>query len=171
MRTLAFIMLAVVTMTACAQRSPVEKFIKKQKKVDGISMQEIDLKSEEFASQFQVEGDDIEEMMEQLEVIAILTSDSTASPSVRENFVSKAKNALDREEYTVLVNVQTEDQEDVGIYTRPISDGLIGEMILLVGETDNVFMVYVKGEIDMSKTLSSDIFANMLGGKKNKDCD
>jgi len=171
MRTLAFIMLAVVTMTACAQRSPVEKFIKKQKKVDGISMQEIDLKSEEFAAQFQVEGEEIEEMMEQLEVIRILSSDSAASQSVRESFFSKAKNALGSDEYTVLVNVQTDDQDDVGIYTRQINDELIGEVVVLVAETDNVIMIYVKGEIDMSKTLSSDIIAKMIGGKKNKDCD
>jgi hypothetical protein len=171
MRTLAFIMLAVVTMTACAQRSPVEKFIKKQKKVDGISMQEIDLKSEEFTAQFQVEGDEIEEMMEQLEVIRILSSDSAASSSVRETFISKAKQALSSEDYNVLVNVQTDDEDDVGIYTRSINNDRIGEVVVLVGESDDVFMIYIKGDIDMSKTLSSDIFANIMCGKKSKDCD
>ncbi|MEE4257014.1 MAG: DUF4252 domain-containing protein [Bacteroidales bacterium] len=171
MRTLVFIMLAVVTMTAYAQRSPVEKFIKKQKKVDGISMQEIDLKSEEFAAQFQVEGGDIAEMLEQLEVIRILSSDSAASQAVRDSFIENARKALDSDDYNVLVNVHADGEDEVGIYTRPINDGLIGELVVLVGETDDVIMIYVKGKIDMSKTLSSDIISNMIGGKKSKDCD
>ena len=67
--------------------------------------------------------------------------------------------------------IVSNDQDDVGIYTRTISNKHIGEVVVLVGESDDVFMIYVKGDIDMSKTLSSDIFANMMCGKKGKDCD
>ena len=170
MRRLAFIMLAVVTMTACAQKSPVEKFIKKQKKVDGISLQEIDIQSEEFAAQFQAEGDEIEEVMAQLEVIKILSSDSTATETAREAFISKANKALSDDDYVALADIKDGD-ENVGVFMRYAENGLINEMVLLIGETESVNMIYVKGEIDMSKTLSSDIFSSLMGGKKGKTCD
>ncbi|RLD81854.1 MAG: hypothetical protein DRJ15_03290 [Bacteroidetes bacterium] len=167
MRIFTFMLLAVFIMTAQAQKSPVEKFIKKQAKGEGISMQEIDLKSDDFASQFQVEGEEIEEALEQLDVVKILSSDSTATSADLENFMSKAKAALQDDAYIELARIRSEDNEDVGMYANQLDNGLIREMIVLVGESESATMIYVKGNMDLAGLFSSKLFASMIGGK---DC-
>lgn len=167
MRIFTFMLLAVFIMTAQAQKSPVEKFIKKQAKGEGISMQEIDLKSDDFASQFKVEGEGIEEALEQLDVVKILSSDSTATSADLKNFMSKAKAALRDDAYIELARITSEDNEDVGMYANQLDNGLIREMIVLVGESESATMIYVKGNMDLAGLFSSKLFASMIGGK---DC-
>lgn len=171
MRALTFILLAVFVMTAQAQKSPVEKFVKKQAKADGISMQEIDLKSEDFSKQFHVEGEEIEEALQQVDVIKILSSDSTSTAADRKSFFLKAKKALEDEIYIELAKIRSDDGENVGLYANQLDNGLIREMIVLVGEGDSVVMIYVKGNMDMAGLFSSKLFASMIEGKKGKDCD
>ncbi len=171
MRAFTFILLSVLILTAQAQKSTVEKFVKKQAKADGISMQEIDLKSEDFAAQFQAEGEEIEKALEQLDVIKILSSDSTSTASDRESFISKAKMALGDEAYVELARVSSDDGEDVGLYANQLDNGIIREMIVLVGESESVVMIYVKGNMDFTSLLSSKMFASMIGSKKGKDCE
>lgn len=170
MRTLAFIMLAVVTLTACAQKSPVDKFIKKQSKADYIQMKEIEVNSKEFVAEMKLEGKDVEEILAQIDMIRIITTDSTATESDKADFIAKAQDALDDDRYTELAVVKS-DGDDVGLYTYPMEDGKIREMVVLVGGDDNAMMVCLTGRLDMSTALSSELFSGMLGGKKGKDCD
>jgi hypothetical protein len=169
MRAITFIVMAVFMMTAYAQKSPVEKFIKKQSKTDYIKVEEIDVNSKEFTAEMKLDGK-AEEILAQVEMIKILTSDSTATSSDKANFMDKAKDALDDERYTELAVVRS-DGDDVGLYAYPMDDGKIREMVVLVGGDDNTLLVYMKGKLDMSTALSSEIFSGMLGANKGKDCD
>ena len=171
MRIFIFILLAAFTITASAQKSSVEKFIKKQAKTEGFSVQEIDLKSEDFATQFKVEGEDIQNALEQLDIIKILSSDSSSTDASRSTFFSKAQKALANEAYIELAKVQSNDGEAVSAYANQMDNGLIREFVMLVGEDDTALMIYVKGEMDLASLFSSEMFASMIAGKKGKDCD
>ena len=170
MRAFTFILMSVFIMTAYAQKSPVEKFIKKQSKSDAFAVQEIDVKSEEFTANFQMGGDDAEEILSQIDVIKILTSDSTATSDDKADFLKKAHAALGNDSYTELALVKS-DGDDVGLYANLMDNGLIREMVVLIGGGESAMMVYMKGELDMSNAFSSDLFGSMMGGKKGKDGD
>jgi hypothetical protein len=170
MRSLIFFIMAVFMMTAYAQKSPVEKFIKKQSKSSGFAVQEIDVSSEEFTANFQIGGDDAEEILSQIEVIRILSSDSTATAASKADFLKKAHAALGNDSYTELAVVKS-DGDDVGLYANMMDNGLIREMVVLIGGGESAMMVYMKGELDMSNAFSSDLFGSMMGGKKGKDRD
>ena len=162
--------MAVFMMTAYAQKSPVDKFIKKQSKADYIKVEEIDVNSKEFSAEMKLEGEEVEEILAQIDMIKILTTDSTATASDKASFVEKAKEALDDDRYTELAMIKS-DGDDVGLYTYPMDDGKIREMVVLVGGEDNALLVCLKGRLDMSTALSSELFSGMLGGNKGKDCD
>lgn len=161
--------MAVFMMTAYAQKSPVDKFIKKQSKADYIKVEEIDVNSKEFTAEMKLDGE-AEEILAQVEMIKILTTDSTATLSEKAEFIEKAKAALTDDRYTELAMVRS-DGDDVGLYAYPMDDGKIREMVVLVGGEDNALLVCLKGHLDMSTALSSELFTGMLSGKKGKDCD
>jgi len=171
MRILIFILLAAFSISAGAQKSSVEKFIKKQAKTDGFTVQEIDLKSEDFAAQFDIEGEDIQEALDQWDIIKILASDSISTNASRSSFILKAQKALANEAYIELAKIQSNDGEAVSAYANQMDNGLIREFVMLVGEDDTALMIYVKGEMDLSSLFSSEMFASMIAGKKGKDCD
>ncbi len=131
----------------------MEKFIKKQAKTEGISLQEIDIKSEDFASQFHLEGEDFKETLEQMDVIKILASDSTSTAQTRKDFVAKAQTALQDEAYIEMARIKSDDGEDVSLYANQMDNGMIREMIVLVGESESALMIYVKGEMDLDQPL------------------
>lgn len=170
MRAILFIVMASFLVTANAQKSPVDKFIKKQSKADYVQVEEIEVNSKEFIAEMQLEGKDMEEVMAQIDVIKIMTTDSTATVSNKAAFIEKAQDALADDSYTELAIIKS-DGDDVGLYTYPMEDGKIREMVILVGGDDNAMMVCIKGRLDMSTALSSELFTGMLGGKKGKDCD
>jgi len=172
MRAFILILLAVFTITAYAQKSPVEKFIKKQKKTEGISIQEIEPGSEEFNAEFQFEGEKIENALAQLDIIKIISCDSASTTaSARENFYSKAQVALQHEDYIEIVRVHSDDNEDVGFYSNQMENESIRELVLIVKEDYDVMMVYVKGEIDLSSFLTKELLTAMQKGKGGKECD
>ena len=170
MRVFIFTLLAVFTITAYAQKSSVEKFIKKQAKKEGISIQEIEPGSGEFNAEFQFEGEKIEKALAQLDIIKIISCDSAStSASMRDDFYSKAQRALQHEDYIEIVRVHTDDNEDVGFYSNQMENGLIREAVLLVKESHDVMMVYVKGEIDLSSFLTKELVTLMKKGKNCKE--
>jgi len=171
MRIFIIILLAAFSISVSAQKSSVEKFIKKQAKTDGFSIQEIDLKSEEFSDQFKVEGKDIQEALDQLDIIRILSSDSSSTDASRSTFMSKAQKALKDKAYIELAEVRSDDGETVSAYANQMDNGIIREFVMLVGEDESTLMIYVKGKMDLASLFSSEMFASMLGGKKEKDCD
>ena len=169
MRTIIIIFLAAFSMTAYAQKSTVEKFIRKQAKTEGIKVQDIDIKSGDFTTQFQVEGEDIEKAMEQLEVIKILSCDSTSTAEKRLDFIIKAQNALQDEAYIELARIKSEEMEDVSLHANQMDNGLIREMIVLVKDDESVLMLYVKGKMDMTNLFSGKLFTSMVKSHKGKD--
>ncbi len=170
MRVIIFTLLAVFTITAYAKKSSVEKFIKKQAKTEGISIQAIEPGSEEFNAEFQFEGEKIEKALAQLDIIKIISCDSASTTaSIRDDFYSKAMDALQHEDYIEIVRVHSDDNEDVGFYYNQMEDGLIREAVLLVKESHDVMMVYVKGEIDFSNFFTKELLGLMQKGKNCKE--
>ena len=139
MRIFTFIILTVFALTAFAQRSPVEKFIKKNAFEDGISIKIISCD-------------------------AVLTSAQT-----RKNFYTKATEALSDDRYTELALVHSED-ETFSLYANQKDNGLIEEVVLLVKESDEVMMVYVKGEVDLALLGTNDFLSSFIKSKGSRNC-
>jgi hypothetical protein len=172
MRAIILILLAVFTMTAYAQKSSVEKFIKKEAKTEGISIKEIEPGSEEFSSQFNVDEGDLKEAFDQIDIIKIISADSASTTeSIRQGFFTNAQAALKSEDYISLMQVSADDGDDVSIYANQTDNGMIREFVLLVNQPYDVLMVYVKAEIDMTGFLSGELLTAIMKDKKGKDCD
>ena len=170
MKTVTFIVLAAFALTAFAQRSPVEKFLKKNAFEDGITIKEIDLGETEFAGKMQEKGKEVKEIFAQFETIKIISCDSgMTTAQTRENFYSKAVEALADERYAQLALVHSED-ENFSLYANQKSSGLIGEFVLLVKESDEVMMVYVRGEIDLALLGTNDFLSSFMKSKGSRNC-
>lgn len=171
MRTIIFIILATFTLTSFAQRSPVEKFIKKNAYENGVTVQEIHPGEMELDGQFKLEGKELKKALDQIEVIKIISVDNEkASLSQREEFHEKALKALDNKKYMELVEVNT-DEEQVGMYAYQKNDGNLREMIILVNEADNLLMVFIEGDINLGLFASKDMVAELMKNKDQKNCE
>jgi hypothetical protein len=170
MRIFTFIILTVFALTAFAQRSPVEKFIKKNAYEDGITIKEIDLGETEFAGKMQEKGKEVKEIFAQFETIKIINCDTgMTSMQTREKFFAKATEALSDERYAKLALVHSED-ESFSLYANQKSSGLIAEFVLLVKESNEVMMVYVKGEIDLALLGTNDFLSSFMKNKGSRNC-
>ena len=165
MRVFISILLAVFTITAFAQRSPLGKVIDKYSGKEGISVQEIDLKSEEFTSQFKVEGEEIEAALAQLEVLKIINCEKGSASF--DKFYGKTSKALQDEAYSELMKVNSDDGEDVALYSMQLENGLVEEFVLMVKEDSGLMMIYVKGEIPMEDIGMNEVLKAFSG---KEDC-
>ncbi|MCK4993146.1 MAG: DUF4252 domain-containing protein [Bacteroidales bacterium] len=170
MRIFTFIILTVFALTAFAQRSPVEKFIKKNAFEDGISIKEIDPGSTEMSEKIQEEGEEVKEILAQFETIKIISCDAElTSAKTREKFYTKATEALSDDRYAELALVHSED-ETFSLYANQKSNGLIEEFVLLVKESNEVMMLYVKGEIDLAFLGMNDFLSSFMKSKGSRNC-
>ena len=170
MKIFTFIILTVFAFTAFAQRSPAEKFIKRNAFEEGINIQEIDLGETEFAGKMQEKDKEVKEIFAQFETIKIISCDSAmTSAQTRESFYSKALDALADDRYAQLAHVHSED-ESFSLYANQKSSGLIEEFVLLVKEPDEVMMVYVKGEIDLAILGTNDFLSSFMKSKGSRNC-
>jgi hypothetical protein len=170
MRIFTFIILTVFALTAFAQRSPVEKFIKKNAFEDGISIKEIDPGETEFAGKMQEKDKEAKDIFAQFETIKIISCDAVlTSAQTRENFYTKATEALSDDRYTELALVHSED-ETFSLYANQKDNGLIEEVVLLVKESNEVMMVYVKGEIDLACLGTNDFLSSFIKSKGSRNC-
>ncbi len=172
MKALTFILLVVFTMTAYAQKSPVEKFIEKNAYEKGITMKEILPGSTEFTGELKLQGDDIKQALEQIEIIQVIRCETEKTSSkTRNEFYSKAMAALTDDSYISMMSVKTDDGDNVGFYANQKEDGKLNEVILMVKEKDEVMMAYVKGDIDLSFFLSQEFFSSLSNCDKNSEKD
>lgn len=169
MRVLTFILLAIFSISAYAQKSPLEKFTKKYAFGEGITITEISPGSTDFSKAFGEEEIDLKEMLNQIEVIKIINCDNEmTSAATRETFYDKAVAAVNDKRYVVLANIHTDD-EAFSVYTQE-KNGIIKEFAVLFKDGPDVGMIYVKGEIDLTN-FDSKPFLSVLNYKnKGKDC-
>lgn len=170
MKIFTLIVLTVFTITAIAQKTPLEKVINKYADKKGVSIKEIEPGSEEFKGQFHVEGDEINEVLVQLESIKIINVDTkAASLSTFKKFYDNTVIALEDDRYSELMKVNADDGEDVSFHVNRQEDGLFKEIVLLVNQGTGFMMVYVKGEIDMSDFNFGEFMSAFTCGQKKKD--
>jgi len=170
MKLVTVIILAVFTITAVAQKSPVDKVISKYADKEGIEVQLIEPGSEEFRSEVKLEGDEVNDALAQLESIQIIKCDSKeASASTIEKFYNKTLDALEDERYVELMNVKGDDGEKVSFHVVQPDASSINEMVLLVNEEDGFMMVHVKGNVDMSNLNFGELMSVFSNGP-NKKC-
>lgn len=171
MRIATFIILAVFALSTYAQKSPVEKAVKKYGGKKGIAIEVIDPSSDDFQEKMHNKDNAVSKSMDQLDFIKIIKPDTLeASQTAVDRFLTHVQSALQDDSYATIFEVRGEDGEDVSMHVSQSPDGVFREMALLVEEKDDFTMIYMKGEVDMNAFDFGD-FLSVLGSDKKKDCE
>lgn len=171
MRIATFIILAVFALSTYAQKSPVEKAVKKYGGKKGIAVELIDPSSDDFQKNVQGKDNAVSKSMNQLDFIKIIKPDTLESSQVAvDRFLTHVQSALEDDSYATIFEVSGDDGEDVSMHVNQSADGVFREMALLVQEEDDFTMIYMKGEVDMNAFDFGD-FLSVLGSDKKKDCE
>lgn len=167
MRAITFIILALLVVTATAQKSPVEKFIKKNAYEGGISVQEIDPNSTETSPEASSEGMSFKDVATNFDNIMIIQCDpEMTSEKTRADFYTKASDALDNDKYIELVSIHDNDEAfDIFVYQK--KPEIVNEIVSLIKDGEEVSMLYIKCDIDL-KTFDLQPLINAMAS--NKSC-
>lgn len=169
MKKLAFIVLACITFSAVAQKTAVDKFLKKYDWGQGIAMNEMKPGSQEFCDEMKLNGKAVDELLKKVDKLIIVKGDSASDLSARKSFYSSAFDVLKNEEYKNVVQVNSDDGDKVGIYTSQHKNGNFHEIVFLLIEEDNLLMMIVKGDFDMSEFGLGDLMKIFDRHEHNKD--
>ena len=171
MRTIIVFILAAFTLSAGAQKTPLEKFVKKYAYEPGISVDVIEPASSEFPAFSEIDGPEAREVLAQFEYIRFIRCNAEeTSPETRGLFYSKAMETLQEQRYRELINVNT-PKDEIGFYASQEKNGVISEMALLIRETDDVMMIHARGEFKPGSIGMKELLSAMAKGKMNKGCD
>ena len=170
MKNIIFILLACFTLSTFAQKSPVDKFLKKYDWDNGLVMKEMKPGSEEFSDEFKLNGQAISELLEKVEKLTIINGDSSSLPSTRNAFYNDAFEVLKDDGYTNIVQVNSDDGDKVGIYTSLHKNGNIKEVVFLLLEENNLLMMVVKADLDLSELGLGDIIKCLEKDHSDKKC-
>jgi len=171
MRIATFVILAVFAFATYAQRSPVEKAVKKYGEKKGIMVEVIDASSDEFKSMTQSKDNAVSKSMDQLDFIKIIRPDTLEiSQKAVDRFLTNVRSALQDDSYARVFEVNDDDGEYVSMHVSQSGDGVFHEMALLIEEQDDFTMIYMKGDVDMNEFNFGD-FLSVITGDKKKDED
>ncbi len=145
--------MAMVFAMACdmmAQRSSLNKLTRKYEKVEGFTFKEITAEDIDL----DLSDDDAQGIMyslENLDVIRIIKTDEdnpkyTKSVALKE----KVNEILKTEAYEQLILVQDGD-EKLGVFIRKKENGNVTDVAVTVFDDEELMLVYVRGDFDMSK--------------------
>lgn len=170
MRKLIFIILAGISLSGFAQRSPVDKFLKKYDFEQGITINEMKPGSPEFAEELKVKGEAIDKLLEKVEKLTIVKGDSASNPLARKTFFDEASAVLKNDMYTNIVHVNS-DGEKICIYLSHHKSGNIREVVFLLLEEDNMLMMNVTADLDMSQLGLNEILECLTKQEHKEECE
>ncbi len=99
---------------------------------------DLNLKDEEAQALMEVVSD--------LKSLRILVADENTK-----GFFKEAMNTINTKEYEVLLTVRNKNQENVNFYIKDNGDGIIHELLLLIGGGDEFVLMSFMGDINLSK--------------------
>jgi hypothetical protein len=172
MRLLTIIVLMAFTLTAVAQKSPLEKVINKYGEKDGISTQVFEPGSEEFQDQFKMQGEAVNKALDKIEVLKVINVDTKETSLTTYNkFYGKVLSALEDERYAELMKINSDNGEYVSIHMNQDENGSVNELVAIIIQEEEFIMVYVKGVMDMSNLNIGELISSFVKNKKDKDCE
>jgi hypothetical protein len=153
---LVLAMALVMAGSAAAQKSAFHKLSKKYARMEGFTYKEItsedinlDLSSDDASG--------IRYALDNLDYIRIIKTDKE-NPDLNQAklLMEKVNSIIEEENFERLIMVR-DGAEQVGMYMRKDGDGHVTDGVLSIAEEDEVALIYVRGDFDMS----------MVGGLKN----
>jgi len=139
-----------------SQHPDVNKLFEKYAGKDGFTTVYISKNLFKMVGEMNLDDPDVDGLVDKLETIKILASDCEFINENGLNFYEEIMDELPIEEYEELLVVKEKDQ-DVKFLSKE-KNGIITELLLIVGGTDNNALISITGNIDLkyiSKLASS----------------
>jgi hypothetical protein len=154
MKNLKYILFLTIALfmtgSVMAQKSALHKLSKKYAKMEGFTYKEIlpqdidlDLSSDDAAG--------MRYALDNLNYVRIIKTDEE-NPDLKQaqSLMDDVNKIINDEDYDQLIMVQDGD-EQVGMYMRKNEKGNVTDGVLAIAEEDEVALIYVRGDFDMSK--------------------
>ena len=150
------VLISVFPLLVFSQHSSVNKLFDKYAEKEGFTTVYISKNLFKMVGEMNLDDPDVDELVDKLETIKILASDSEFINESNLNFYKEIMDELPIEEYDELLVVKEKDQ-DVKFLSKE-KNGIITELLLVVGGKDNNALICITGNIDLkhiSKLASS----------------
>ncbi len=148
-RILLPLLLALVSINAISQNTPVDKLFDKYSGKEGYTSVYISKYMFSMFASIDPEDEDLQNIVKGLSSIKIIATDT---PQVGVNFYKEIINQLPTSDYKELMVIKEKDQ-DIKFMVKD-SNGIITELIMLVGGIDNA-LICIQGENINLKTISN----------------
>ena len=157
MKKLSLIILVFVfPLLVFSQHQSVNKLFEKYAGKEGFTTVYISRNLFKMVGEMNLDDPDVDGLVDKLETIKILASDSEFINENNLNFYDEIMSSLPIDEYEELLVVKEKDQ-DVKFLSKE-KNGIITELLLIVGGTDSNALISITGNIDLkhiSKLASS----------------
>lgn len=157
MKKLSLIILVFVfPLFVFSQHKSVNKLFEKYAGKEGFTTVHISKNLFKMVGEMNLDDPDVDELIDKLETIKILASDSEFNNEGGLNFYDEIMGSLPIDEYDELLVVKEKDQ-DVMFLSKE-KNGIITELLLILGGTDSNALISITGNIDLrhiSKLASS----------------
>ncbi|MCD6566061.1 MAG: DUF4252 domain-containing protein [Bacteroidales bacterium] len=150
------VLISVFPLLVFSQHSSVNKLFEKYAEKDGFTTVYISKNLFKMVGEMDLDDPEVDGLVDKLETIKILASDSEFINEDGLNFYKEIMDELPIEEYDELLVVKEKDQ-DVKFLSKE-KNGIITELLLVVGGKDNNALICITGNIDLkhiSKLASS----------------
>ena len=150
------VLISVFPLLVFSQHSSVNKLFEKYAEKDGFTTVYISKNLFKMVGEMDLDDPEVDGLVDNLETIKILASDSEFNNESNLNFYEEIMGELPIEEYDELLVVKEKDQ-DVKFLSKE-KNGIITELLLVVGGKDNNALICITGNIDLkhiSKLASS----------------
>ena len=151
-----------------AQNTAIDDVFEKYAGKEGFTTVYISKNLFDLVAEIEHEDEEVNEVVSKLETIRILAVDRCEKPEGI-NFYEEVMESLPKNEYEELMTVKEKDQDVIFLVKE--KNGIISELLLLVGGEDNA-LISIVGDIDinqihkLSKTMHGDHMDHL---KKLKD--
>jgi hypothetical protein len=144
--------LMIMPLLLMAQQSPAERVFKKYAGVTGITSVQISSGMFGMLANMDSENDDLRKLASSISSVYILHAPEDAAITLEMNFYDEVMKDLPVKKYNELMRVNSADQQVLILADE--SNGIIKELLLLVGgKTDNA-LIYIEGNLDMKQLAS-----------------
>ena len=148
MKKLSLIVLvSVFPLLVFSQHPSVNKLFEKYAEKEGFTTVYISKNLFKMVGEMNLDDPDLDELVDKLETIKILASDSEFLNGNNLNFYEEIMDELPIDEYDELLVVKEKDQ-DVMFLSKE-KNGIIVELLLVVGGKDDNALISITGNIDL----------------------
>jgi hypothetical protein len=148
MKKLSLIVLvSVFPLLVFSQHPSVNKLFEKYAEKEGFTTVYISKNLFRMVGEMNLDDPDVDELVDKLETIKILASDSEFINGNNLNFYEEIMDELPIDEYDELLVVKEKDQ-DIKFLSKE-KNGIIVELLLVVGGKDDNALISITGNIDL----------------------